>query len=202
MFKNKKWTIVSGVSLAVLFGGVTNVGASATDVVQSQDTAQHEDSSDSMLNINQQVTDVEKEDITKDNDQSSEAEKTSLSAYEEKVVELTNKEREKQGLQDLKIDEELSKVAKDKSTDMNSKGYFSHTSPTYGSPFDMMKQYGIDYQTAGENIAKGQSSPEEVVDAWMHSEGHRANILNENFTHIGVGYEEAGNHWTQMFIGK
>lgn len=125
-----------------------------------------------------------------------------VSAFEQKVVDLTNQERAKQGLPALKLDTELSKVAKAKSQDMNSKGYFSHTSPTYGSPFDMMKQFGISYRTAGENIAMGQQSPEEVVQAWMNSEGHRANILNGSYTHIGVGYVESGNYWTQMFIGK
>ncbi|MDF2592072.1 MAG: sporulation protein, partial [Clostridia bacterium] len=77
-----------------------------------------------------------------------------------------------------------------------------HTSPTYGSPFDMMKQFGITYKTAGENIAMGQRTPEEVVKAWMNSPGHRANILKSSFTHIGVGYVANGSYWTQMFIGK
>ncbi|MEA3319239.1 MAG: CAP domain-containing protein [Bacillota bacterium] len=125
-----------------------------------------------------------------------------VSEFEKKVVELTNAEREKQGLAPLKLDEELSKVAKEKSKDMQQNNYFSHNSPTYGSPFDMMKQFGVEYRTAGENIAQGQQSPEEVVNAWMNSEGHRANIMNENFTHIGVGHVEEGNYWTQMFIGK
>ncbi|NLP49893.1 CAP domain-containing protein [Bacillus sp. RO1] len=125
-----------------------------------------------------------------------------VSEFEKKVVELTNAEREKQGLAPLELDEELSKVAKEKSKDMQQNNYFSHNSPTYGSPFDMMKQFGVEYRTAGENIAQGQQSPEEVVNAWMNSEGHRANIMNENFTHIGVGHVEEGNYWTQMFIGK
>ncbi|ART76658.1 CAP domain-containing protein [Sutcliffiella horikoshii] len=125
-----------------------------------------------------------------------------VSEFEKKVVELTNAEREKQGLAPLELDVELSKVAKDKSKDMQQNNYFSHNSPTHGSPFDMMKKYGIQYNTAGENIAQGQQSPEEVVNAWMNSEGHRANIMNENFTHIGVGHVEEGNYWTQMFIGK
>ena len=60
---------------------------------------------------------------------------------------------------------------------MHNKRYFSHTSPTYGSPFDMMKSYGINYRAAGENIAKGQTSAEQVMNAWMNSSGHRANIL-------------------------
>lgn len=127
---------------------------------------------------------------------------SSVSAFEKQVVELTNQYRAQNGLAPLKLDTELSKVAKDKSLDMQKNGYFSHTSPTYGSPFDMMRNYGIQYRTAGENIAMGQRSPEEVVQAWMNSEGHRANILNANFTHIGVGHVESGNYWTQMFIGK
>ncbi|MTH53128.1 hypothetical protein GKZ89_06855 [Bacillus mangrovi] len=125
-----------------------------------------------------------------------------LSEFEQQVVELTNQEREKQGLKPLAVDEEVSKVAKEKSADMQKNNYFDHNSPTYGSPFDMMKQFGVDYKTAGENIAMGQKSPEEVVQAWMDSEGHRKNIMNPEFTHIGVGHVEEGNYWTQQFIGK
>lgn len=125
-----------------------------------------------------------------------------LNQFEQQVVELTNQERSKQGLAPLQIDDNLSKVAREKSRDMAANNYFSHTSPTYGSPFDMMNQFGISYRTAGENIAQGQTSPEQVVNAWMNSPGHRANILNGEYTHIGVGYVENGNHWTQMFIGK
>jgi uncharacterized protein YkwD len=84
---------------------------------------------------------------------------------------------------------------------MVDKNYFSHTSPTYGSPFDMMKTFGITYHTAGENIAYGYPTPESVVNGWMNSEGHRKNILNSSFTEIGVGYVSNGNYWTQMFIG-
>jgi uncharacterized YkwD family protein len=127
---------------------------------------------------------------------------STLSAYEQKVVDLTNQERAKNGLAALKVDTTLSKLAREKSRDMSVNGYFSHTSPTYGSPFDMMKQYGITYRAAGENIAMGQRTPEEVVQAWMNSEGHRKNILSSNFTHIGVGYVASGNYWTQEFIGK
>ena len=125
----------------------------------------------------------------------------SVSEYEKRVVELVNVERAKYGLSALKLNTELSAVARLKSQDMRDKNYFSHTSPTYGSPFDMMKQFGINYRTAGENIARGQRTPEEVVNGWMNSEGHRANILNSSFTEIGVGYVADGNYWTQMFIG-
>lgn len=125
-----------------------------------------------------------------------------VSAFEQKVVELTNAERAKQGLKPLKLDTELSKVARIKSQDMKDKNYFDHNSPTYGSPFDMMKKFGISYNYAGENIAQGQRSPEEVVKAWMNSQGHRENIMNPNYTHIGVGHVADNNYWTQMFIGK
>ena len=111
-------------------------------------------------------------------------------------------QKEKQGLKPLTLDEKLSKVARTKSQDMKDNNYFDHNSPTYGSPFDMMKKFGITYRTAGENIAKGQKTPQEVVKAWMNSEGHRKNIMNPNFTHIGVGYVKDGNYWTQQFIGK
>ncbi|MTT30699.1 hypothetical protein GMB86_01550 [Terrilactibacillus sp. BCM23-1] len=130
---------------------------------------------------------------------------SALNAYENKVVELTNQERAKQGLKPLQIDTKLSKMARDKSQDMKDKNYFDHQSPTYGSPFDMMKSYGISYSTAGENIAAGQKTPQDVVNAWMNSEGHRKNIMNSNFTHIGVGYVDGGakgSYWTQEFIGK
>lgn len=124
------------------------------------------------------------------------------SQYARQVVDLTNEYRRRSGLADLQIDARLSSVAQTKSQDMQRNGYFSHTSPTYGSPFDMMRDFGVSYRAAGENIAQGQRTPQEVVNAWMNSEGHRRNILNGNFTHIGVGYESTGNHWTQMFIRK
>lgn len=125
---------------------------------------------------------------------------SSVSEYEKQVVTLVNQYRAENGLAPLTLNMELSKVARLKSQDMKDKNYFSHTSPTYGSPFDMMKQFGISYRTAGENIAMGQQTPEAVMTAWMNSEGHRANILNSSYTQIGVGYVADGNYWTQMFI--
>ncbi len=123
-------------------------------------------------------------------------------SFESEVVRLVNAERSKTGLAPLTQDWQLSRVARYKSQDMKDLGYFSHTSPTYGSPFEMMKSFGITYSTAGENIAKGYSTPEDVVKAWMNSPGHRANILNSSYTHIGVGYVAQGGYWTQMFISK
>ena len=125
----------------------------------------------------------------------------SVSAEEREVVRLVNEIRRSNGLSELTLNEELSRVARIKSEDMAKNNYFSHNSPTYGSPFDMMKRFGISYRAAGENIAKGQRSAQAVVDAWMNSEGHRANILNPSFTRIGVGFTSNGYHWTQMFIG-
>ena len=124
-----------------------------------------------------------------------------LSAYELEIVRLINEIRTQYGLGQLTVNKELSRVARIKSQDMRDKGYFSHTSPTYGSPFDMMKRFGIRYRTAGENIAMGYRTPQSVVNGWMNSPGHRANILNGSFKEIGMGYVESGNYWTQMFIG-
>ncbi|WP_308017448.1 CAP domain-containing protein [Alkalihalobacillus deserti] len=125
-----------------------------------------------------------------------------ISDIEAQVIELTNVERRNNGLSDLQADASLSNVARAKSNDMQQNNYFSHTSPTYGSPFDMIRDFDISYNSAGENIAQGQRSAQEVVQAWMDSEGHRANILNGDFTHIGVGYQQNGHYWTQMFISK
>lgn len=139
-------------------------------------------------------------DVTSKTDTSAGDNKT-VSDYEKEVVNLVNNIRKEYGLSPLKLNSELSAVARLKSSDMREKGYFSHTSPTYGSPFDMMKTFGIKYRTAGENIAMGYRTPQAVVDGWMNSKGHRENILNSSFTEIGVGYIANGNYWTQMFIG-
>ena len=125
-----------------------------------------------------------------------------VSAYEAEVVRLVNIERSKNGLSPLKEDWELSRVARYKSQDMKDKNYFSHTSPTYGSPFDMMQRFGVQYSSAGENIAAGQQTAEEVMNSWMHSSGHRANILNADYEKIGIGFVKGGQYgtyWVQLF---
>ena len=127
---------------------------------------------------------------------------SSVLSYEQEVIRLVNEARAQNGLKPLSHNWELSRVARYKSQDMRDNRYFSHTSPEYCSPFEMIRNFGITYRSAGENIAKGQRSPQAVVNAWMNSSGHRANILNPSFTQIGVGYVADGNHWTQMFIGK
>ena len=130
---------------------------------------------------------------------------TENNKLEKEVVTLVNQERAKLGLAPLKDNSQLSNVARTKSEDMANKNYFSHTSPTYGSPFDMMKKFGITYTTAGENIAMGQQTAASVMDGWMNSSGHKANILSKDFTEIGVGVakDKSGTiYWTQQFIGK
>ena len=117
-------------------------------------------------------------------------------------IRLVNEVRRENGLKALTANWELSRVARYKSQDMLNKGYFSHTSPTYGTPFQMIKAFGLSFRTAGENIARGYPTPQAVVNGWMNSSGHRANILNASYTQIGVGYVAQGNYWTQMFIGS
>lgn len=123
-----------------------------------------------------------------------------VAAYEAEVVRLVNQARAQNGLAALTLNWELSRVARYKSQDMVDRQYFSHTSPTYGTPFQMIKAFGLTYRSAGENIAYGQSTPQRVFDTWMNSSGHRANILNPSYTQIGVGYVATGHYWTQMFI--
>lgn len=126
-----------------------------------------------------------------------------IKAIENEVIRLVNVERSKRGLQPLTAHWELSRVARYKSQDMINKNYFSHTSPTYGSPFDMMETFGIRFSAGGENIAMGQRTAAEVMNSWMNSPGHRSNILSPTYTHIGVGLAKSSSgraYWTQLFI--
>jgi len=123
-----------------------------------------------------------------------------------KILELVNEERTAMGLTPLVLDKDLCEVAKAKAEDMMINNYFDHTSPTYGSPFEMMTQFGITYSAAGENIAAGYGSAESVMIGWMNSPGHRANILNGNYTQLGVGYVVSSGgtsyvtYWVQEFV--
>lgn len=126
-----------------------------------------------------------------------------VKTQEAEVLRLVNIERSKSGLRPLSMNWELSRIARYKSQDMINKNYFSHISPTYGSPFNMMENFGLKFSAAGENIAMGQKTPAEVVTAWMNSPGHRANILNTSYTQLGVGLAKSSSgvcYWTQMFI--
>lgn len=126
-----------------------------------------------------------------------------VKTLEQQVIDLVNKERAKNGLSQLKGNWELCRVARYKSQDMIDKGYFAHQSPTYGSPFTMMQSFGIRFSNGGENIAYGQRSPQEVMNSWMNSPGHRANILSATYNQMGCGVAKTSSgtyYWTQMFI--
>ena len=124
---------------------------------------------------------------------------------EQQVAQMVNEERDKAGLAPLKMNWEVSRTARYKSQDMIDKRYFAHQSPTYGSPFNMMESFGIRFSAGGENIAYGQRTPTEVMQAWMDSPGHRANIMSAVYNEIGVGAAKAANgtlYWTQLFIKR
>ena len=135
---------------------------------------------------------------------------TGLSVDEQRMVDLVNQERIRAGLPELKVNPELVLVAHLKAADMVKNNYFSHASTTYGTPFEMMKQFGISYRTAGENLA-GAPSVDLAHQNLMNSPGHRANILNGAFKEIGVGVVDVGTQhavslpygkiFVQMFIG-
>ena len=154
---------------------------------------------------NQDNNNNQDQDDNNQNDDNNSSNINGFSKEQVEVLNLVNKERKANGLKPLTLNKELSNVANIKSRDMIEKGYFDHTSPTYGSPFDMMKKFNISYNTAGENIAMGQKTPSEVMNSWMNSSGHRANILNSTYTELGVGIQKDSNgtiYWTQMFIGR
>lgn len=130
------------------------------------------------------------------------AEESSFDDWCRQVLSLTNAEREKEGLSPLKWDGSLAALATAHCSDMIENNYFSHNSLDGRTPFDRMKDAGISYWTAGENIAAGQHSPQAVVEEWMNSEGHRKNILNEEFEYLGVGVVKGGQYgiyWVQEF---
>jgi len=127
-----------------------------------------------------------------------------ISQDEQTLLDLVNKARTSAGVGALKFDMDLMKTARLKAKDMVDKNYFDHQSPTYGSPFDMMRQFGISFKTAGENIA-GNQSVQAAFDAWMNSPGHKANILNGSYNYTGIGIAASptyGKVLVQQFIGK
>lgn len=129
---------------------------------------------------------------------------STLTADELEVFNLINQQRANNGLSALKIDAEVQRVARIKAQDMVDNNYFAHNSPIYGTPFNMLKNFGISYKTAGENIA-GNSSNSAAVTAWMNSSGHKANILNSGYNYTGIGVVSSpkyGKIYVQMFIGK
>lgn len=212
----KKFLALYVITAALVFGFAATAFA-ASYTVQKGDTLwtiskKHNVSFQDLLNANQQIKNpdliypnqkinIPQGSSTSTNTPSADSGQTSQAAA---VLNLVNQERAKHGLKALTLSDKLTSVATTKSKDMATKNYFSHTSPTYGSPFDMLKHFGISYRSAGENIAAGQRTPAEVMNAWMNSSGHRANILNAKYTQLGVGYYKGGSYgtyWTQLFIG-
>ncbi|GMQ61662.1 CAP domain-containing protein [Vallitalea maricola] len=127
-----------------------------------------------------------------------------ISNEEQQLINLINESRKQNGLKALTADNQLSEIARIKSKDMIDNNYFSHNSPTYGNPFDMLKNFGIQYLSAAENIA-GNKSVQEAHEALMNSPGHRKNILNPEFTHVGVGIQKGSKYgymFTELFIKK
>lgn len=125
------------------------------------------------------------------------------SSQANEVLNLVNQERKKNGLTALTLSSKLTSIANTKAKDMAVNKYFSHNSPTYGTPFEMLQKFGVKYKSAGENIAAGQKTPAQVMDSWMNSSGHRANILSKNYTELGVGFYAGGSYdtyWVQLFI--
>lgn len=138
--------------------------------------------------------------ITDGTEKATERKETS---QERAVLQLVNQERAKVGLPALTLNSNLSNVATIKAKDMAVNKYFDHNSPTYGTPFQMMQKFGIKYSYAGENIAAGQTTAQQVMNSWMNSSGHKANILNKNYTQIGIGFYTGGlynYYWVQQFI--
>lgn len=145
------------------------------------------------------------EDSSKDNIESGkeESKESGTSEQAKEVLQLVNQERSKQGLRALTLSNELTSIATTKARDMAESRYFDHNSPNYGSPFEMLQKFGVNYRSAGENIAAGQRTAKEVMNSWMNSSGHRANILNANYTQLGVGFYAGGQYdtyWVQLFI--
>lgn len=130
--------------------------------------------------------------------------KQSYNEYIVRVVELVNEERQKAGFNALSYDEQITYAATQRSYEMAAHGYFLHSRPDGASCFTVMREYAISYRSAGENIACGQRTPEKVMNDWMNSSGHKANILKPEFTKIGVGIaaNQYGKlYWTQLFAG-
>ena len=127
----------------------------------------------------------------------------SLTEEENKTLELINKYREQNGLNELEPFLELQEVSKLKAEDIVENNYFSHTSPNLGSTFDLIKSQGIKYKVAGENLA-GNITPKRAVEAWINSKTHRENILEDRFEYTGIYVIESevyGKIFVQMFIG-
>lgn len=166
----------------------------------TQIAASHAVDIPALLHANPQITDA---DLIYAGEELQVPQNTQLRALEQAVVEDTNQARALVGLPALEVSDAATQIARMKSQDMVDNNYFAHESPTYGSPFAMMRTYGLAYDAAGENLAFGQSSAEQVVADWLNSPGHRANIYGAVYTQIGVGIVRRMDgrlYYTQLFL--
>lgn len=125
--------------------------------------------------------------------------------YQDIILRGVNRERVEMGLTPLKINKELNEIAIIKAKDMAKEGKLSHNSKKYGLTFNIIKERGIKYSAAAENIARWHETPEFVVKRWLESKGHRGNILNPNYTETGIGMAQdknGKNYWVQLFIKR
>ncbi|MDD6308192.1 MAG: stalk domain-containing protein [Clostridia bacterium] len=142
--------------------------------------------------------------VKEETEKPADSEEKTEESDEKRVLTLVNQYRAEAGLAPLVWDDTLAKVAASHSKDMANRNYFSHTTPEGLSPFDRMEKMGVTYRTAGENIAAGMRTPEDVMEQWMNSPGHYANIMNANYKRLGVGIAKGGSYgvyWTQNFAG-
>lgn len=128
--------------------------------------------------------------------------KHKTNAFEQELLKLINEKRKKAKLNTLTTDNRLNYLSRLKAIDIGKTNNHSHTSKTYGTPFQMLKNYGVSYKVAGENLAGYYATPSEVLTAWENSPGHRAILYDKRFTHFGVGYSQQGQVWTALFIKK
>lgn len=123
--------------------------------------------------------------------------------YQKDMLSLVNIERKNENLSPLVLDEKLNEIAKDKVKLLIKEGKLNHLAGGYKSFGEFLKSYNVDFVTAGENIAKKTQTNEETMNLWLNSKGHRANIMNENFTNIGIAKDSDKNgdiYWVQIFI--
>lgn len=126
------------------------------------------------------------------------------SRFDAQLLQLTNEQRRRAGLQPLRLSSKLGQAAQSHAGDMAKNNIFSHTGSNGSTMVDRIKSVGYSYSTIGENIAAGESNPQATIQQWMNSPGHRRNILNPSFTEIGFGYTAAPNtqyrhYWVQVF---
>ncbi|MCL2096672.1 MAG: CAP domain-containing protein [Oscillospiraceae bacterium] len=201
----KKLILIFAISIVFSFSAIQASAASKIHTVISGDTmwkiaVRYEIGVSELIKANPHIKNP---DLINIGDKISIPEAAPLASLEDEVIRLVNIERAKNGLPALAKNWEVARVARIKSQDMIDNRYFAHNSPAYGSPFRMLEDFGLKFSSAAENIAYGQKTASDVMNSWLNSPGHRANILSRTVTQIGVGAAKTSNgtlYWTQMFI--